>query len=210
MGASSIAEPDLDYMRGFHARTGAFARRYDRQLSSRFPRPTIAPAAGRLDDEHIVALHLDLEGCAIFLPPAPAPLDPVPADRARLAARGTERRHAPMLREHHGRHRLEESHTALSAVAAAMPSGTTAAAADAVLLEPHGEAPFEHLRVRQPRIGHVRLHDAGSVEIGPRAGSAGNCLVILVAGVAEGEVVHRALRSSEHSERAVQRIGDRL
>ena len=45
---------------------------------------------------------------------------------------------------------------------------------------------------------------------GPAPGAAADGLVVLVAIVAEGEVVHRALRRGQHPERAVQRVGDAL
>ncbi len=89
-------------------------------------------------------------------------------------------------------------------------AGAAAAAADRERLEAHRKAPLEHLRIGQPRIGHVRLHRARAVEIGTGARAARDRLVVLVPGVAEREVVHRALRGREHAERAVQRIGDRL
>ena len=42
------------------------------------------------------------------------------------------------------------------------------------------------------------------------AGTAANCLVVLIAVVAEREIVHRALRRRLHAKRAEQGIGDAL
>ncbi len=94
--------------------------------------------------------------------------------------------------------------------------GAARAGADRVALQPHREAELEHLGVGQARVGHVGLHDAvpskpptrpsASNAAGARA--AGDRLVVLVARVAEGEVVHRALAGRHHAERAVERVGD--
>ncbi len=96
------------------------------------------------------------------------------------------------------------------AVAAAMPPAPPLPLPDRERLEPHRKAPFEHLGIGEPRIGHVRLHDARAVEVRTGAGAARDRLVVLVRVVAEREVVHRPLRGRQHAERAVQRVGDRL
>ena len=74
----------------------------------------------------------------------------------------------------------------------------------------HREPVLEDLRIGQPAVGHVRLHRAGPVRRGARARPAGDRLVILMAVVAEREIVHRALRSRQHAQRAVQRIRHHL
>src|SRR5262249_62278151 len=105
-------------------------------------------------------------------PPPVAPLDPIPADCARLSACDTERSDAPVIREHDRGHRLEEAPSPLAAVAAAMAPGAPAAAPDAIRLEPDGKAPLQHFRIGEARVGHVRLHHARAVEIRARAGAA--------------------------------------
>ena len=49
-----------------------------------------------------------------------------------------------------------------------------------------------------------------SVEAVARAGAAADRFVILMACIAEGEIVHRALRGRQHAQRAEQRIHDGL
>ena len=56
----------------------------------------------------------------------------------------------------------------------------------------------------------MRVHGARAVEAGARAGAAAQRLVVLVARVAEREVVHRALRAGARVERGEQRVGDAL
>ena len=108
-------------------------------------------------------------------------------------------------------HRLEEAHAPDRAVAAAPLAAPPLPRRIAKLLEQHREAPFQHLGVGEARVGHVRVH-ATSVPSKPfaRARAAADGFVILVAVVAEGEVVHRALRGAHHAERAVERVGDAL
>src|SRR5690606_31945705 len=73
-----------------------------------------------------------------------------------------------------------------------------------------GQSPLEHLGVGQARVGHVGLHDGGAGEAvaGPRSGGDG--LVVLVAGVAEGDVVHGAGALRLDAERRVEGAGDGL
>src|ERR1700682_6353056 len=112
-----------------------------------------------------------------------------------------------MVGEHGRGHSLEKPNAPLSAVAAMMPAGAAASAAHPECLKSHRKTPFENLWIGEPRVGHVRLHHAGAVEIGSRARAAGDRLVVLVGFVAEGEVVHRALRRGERAEGTVERVG---
>ena len=53
---------------------------------------------------------------------------------------------------------------------------------------------IQSLRSGETTVGHMRVDGARAVEIGTGAGAAANGLVILGRFVAEGEIVHRALR----------------
>ena len=53
----------------------------------------------------------------------------------------------------------------------------------------------------------MALHDAGAVKRGACAGAARDGFVVLVFVIAEREIGHRAVRASEHAERAVEAIG---
>ena len=56
----------------------------------------------------------------------------------------------------------------------------------------------------------MRVDGAGSVEIGAGTSTAANGLVVLVGIVAEGEIIHRALRGCHLAHRAEERVGDDL
>ena len=84
------------------------------------------------------------------------------------------------------------------------------AAADVEILQHDGKAALQHLRIGQARVGHMRVHRRRAVEAGARRRAGADRLVILMGRVAEGEVVHRALRGAERAERAEQRVGHRL
>src|SRR5487761_1874345 len=60
--------------------------------------------------------------------------------------------------------------------------------------EQYRKAPLQHFGIGEPGVGHVRVDRRRAVEARTGAGSAADGLVILVARVTEGEVVHRALR----------------
>src|SRR5690606_27350211 len=93
------------------------------------------------------------------------------AERAASAAVGEDR----------GGHRFEKAHPSHATVAAAPAAVAARADADRVAVEPYREAQLEHLRVGEPGVRHVRLHDAGPVESGARARAAGDRLVVLIA-----------------------------
>ena len=154
--------------------------------------------------------HLRFEGRVEVLGLAGGALYPVAPDGRGFAAGDTERRHAPVIRQHHRRHRLQESHAPLDAIATAMFARTARAAPDPERFEPHREAPLQHFRIREPRVGHVSLHGVGSVEVRAGARAAADGLVVLMLVVAEREVVHGALARREHAERAVEAVRDDL
>src|SRR5918999_2933531 len=97
-----------------------------------------------------------------------------------------------------------------SALSAPPRAATARAGPDREALQQHREAPFQHFGVGEAGIGHVRVDATGAVETLARARAAADGFVILVRVIAEGEVVHRALRRTHHAERAVQRVGDAL
>ena len=137
-------------------------------------------------------------------------LDPVPAERARLAAGQAERRDAAVPGQRADGHRLAEPQPPDTAVAAVPAAPAAAARPDPVGLHQHRVAPLEHLGVGEPGVGHLGLHHVGAVEAVARARAAGHRLVVLVPLVAERHVVHRARTLRHHAQRRVQRPGDDL
>ena len=79
-----------------------------------------------------------------------------------------------------------------------------------VRLQAHRKAKLQDFGVGESRVGHVGLHGVASVEIGARAGTSCDCLVILQAVVAESQIVHCALGGREYPQRSIQRIYDAL
>ena len=82
------------------------------------------------------------------------------------------------------------------------------AAPDFVALQQDREPELQDLGVGQARVGHVGLHHgrSGIAVAGTAAPRDG--LVVLVAGVAEGEVVHGGLAARHHAQGAEQCVGD--
>ena len=77
----------------------------------------------------------------------------------------------------------------------------------------HRVAGFEHLRVGQAGVGHVRVHGTGPVEVQPRAGAAANRLVVperLRPAAPEQEIVHRSLARRHDPERAEDHVYEAL
>src|SRR3977135_4438472 len=87
---------------------------------------TETAAAGRLDHENIAGVHFDgarrAELLANTLGRGSRAVAPVASERARRSTADAERRYAPVVGEHHRRHRLEKAHAPLRAVAPMMPA----------------------------------------------------------------------------------------
>src|SRR6266404_9272498 len=133
-----------------------------RATSLRLP---VSPAARRFDDEDVAGRHLGIVGAAESLDAPVLALNIVAPQRPRLAAGRAIGRHAAVAGEDGRGHRLAEAYPADYAVAAAMAAAPAAAAPDAEALHQHRKAPFENLRVGQPRIGHMGMYGVGAVEI---------------------------------------------
>ena len=132
----------------------------------------------------------------------------VAADLAGLAASHAEGAVGAAVGQDAGGHGFQEADAAQAAVTAAPAPCTARARADLVAVQAHREAELQHLGVGQARVGHVGLHHAGAGKALARAGAAGHCLVVLVALVAKGEVVHGALAGRHDAQCTQQRIGD--
>jgi len=64
--------------------------------------------------------------------------------------------------------------------------------------------------VGEPGVGHVGLHAAGPPESLSCPATAGDGFVVLAATVTEGEIVHRSLSGSHHTETGKQQVANRL
>ena len=82
--------------------------------------------------------------------------------------------------------------------------------ADGEFFQQHRITRFQNLRIGEARIGHMRVHRRHAVEIASRARAAADGFIILMARIAEGEIVHRALARGEHAQASEQRIHHRL
>jgi hypothetical protein len=63
-------------------------------------------------------------------------------------------------------HPFEEADGAADAVAGAPFALAAGTGADVEILQYHRITEFEHFRVGEPRVGHVRMHGVGAVEAG--------------------------------------------
>src|SRR3981189_476854 len=153
----------------------------------------VSPATGGGDDEHIAHRHLRLpDRPEDFLPPA-VPLDVILSGRARAAAGHAEGARLAAIAQDGGRHRGEEAYPSHAALAAAPPAGTAGTFANFEGLHAHRELGLKYVGVHETEIGHVDLDHTRTGETGPRAGTACNRFIVLVAGIAESEVIHGAL-----------------
>ena len=115
-----------------------------------------------------------------------------------------------MAGEQRAIHPLAETDAAMRSVPALPLARAARATADMEILENHGEAEFEDLGIGQARVGHVGVHARRAVPARPGRRTGADRLVILILVVAEGEVVHGALRASHRAERTEEAVRDRL
>ena len=142
----------------------------------------------------------------------------VNAGRSGLAAIHAKRATVAAIGEDAGRHWRKKADAAHPAVAPRPAAATARVGTNGKAVQPHRKTELQNLRVGQPGIGHVGLHHACAakaayqgpriVEHAARTTAARNGFVILVAGVAEREVVHGALAGRHHAQRSQQGIGD--
>src|SRR5690606_11666259 len=123
-----------------------------------------ASAAGRLDAQAITRCERERGMARDGLDAAVGTLDRVATPRARAAAGEAPGRDAPALAEQRDRQRCERLVAPHEPVAASPAPGSTAAAPQRELEQPHREARLEHFGVGDPRVGHVDVNAARARE----------------------------------------------
>src|SRR3546814_19983470 len=83
-------------------------------------------------------------------------------------------------------------------------------ATDGEAFEQNRKSRLQYFGIGKPAVGHVGLDRAGAVEVRPGPSAAGDRFVILVALVAEGEIVHRPLARRQRAAGGDERVGDDL
>ena len=106
--------------------------------------------------------------------------------------------------------RIDSGQAARGPITATLRTHAARAFSNRKLLQQHREAHFQHFGIGQSAVGHVALYHRGAGEVRARTGAARDRLVILVAIVAEGEIVHCPLRRRLRAQRAEQCVGDDL
>jgi hypothetical protein len=168
--------------------------------------PTVTSTAGRLDDQPVAGLHrasvhgTQLDRFAVRTNHA------LSASCSRLATSHAERRHHAVLCQQGQLCIFEKHDLTLEAVAASPSTCTARPGAHAESLDTHRVTVLENLRVRDARVGHVRVHGARAVVVRTRATTPAQCLVVAVTRVAEDQVVHRTLAAGGEFQRLDQRV----
>src|SRR6185312_851758 len=147
--------------------------------------PAVTARCRRLDDDGFTGVDGRLVASLQPLHAAILAADPVLADLARLAAVEAERPHPAMAGQNRAFHSFEEADGPADAVPG-MPSAFAARIfADVKILE-HGRiAEFQHFRIGEAGVGHVRVNRIGAVEAGPGRRAGADRLVILIFRIAE-------------------------
>ena len=105
---------------------------------------------------------------------------------------------------------MAEADDAFGAVTPLPLALATRATADFESLQDHRITELQHFRVGQPRIGHMRVNGTRAIKTRTRTRAATDGFVILIFRIAEIGVVHGALCRRHRTQRAEQRIGNRL
>src|SRR5262245_31640163 len=135
---------------------------------------------------------------------------PVFADLPGLAAREPKWSYPAMTGQNGAFHLFEKTYGATDAVARMPLAAAARSGANVKVLKHHGIAELENLRVGQARIRHMRMDRVRAVKSGARGRTGADRLVVLVALIAEIEIVHGALRGGECSECPEKAVGHRL
>ena len=170
----------------------------------------VAARSRRLDDDGFAGV--DGRGVAAgeLFNAAVLPPHRIFADLTVAAAGKPERRHAAVAGQDGAFHFFQKADGADDAVAGVPLAAAAGAFADVEILEQDRIAEFQNFRIGQPRVGHVGVHGVGAGKAGTRRRAGADRLVILVARIAEIEIVHGALRRRHRAERTEQAIGHLL
>ena len=115
--------------------------------TARAPKPA---AAGGLNNEHVVHIHLHLTEVTEIFTGTRLALDPIFCSCARLAPGHAMGAIHSIVRQDRRGHRLEKTNTAVGAVATTKFAFATRADIDSVGVHAHRVAKFQHFRIRQP------------------------------------------------------------
>src|SRR5699024_10220488 len=116
------------------------------------------------EDEYVARRDLDRVATGHFFALAIGAFHPLVSWLPVISAGHAVWRYATMTGQEGDRHRIEELQAAYRPVATVPTPEAAASVPDRKLFERDVVAQFEHFRVGEARIGHVRLHDIGAVE----------------------------------------------
>lgn len=104
------------------------------------------------------------------------------------------------------RHHFQKPHGAAYSVATAVSSAATGTLPDSEFFHQNRKTDLKYLGIGKTGVRHVRMHRVGAVKIGTGTGAATDRFVILDRLITPDKIVHGALRSGNHAQRAVERI----
>src|SRR5215831_9497527 len=143
-------------------------------------RLAVSSRARGLDNDRLAGLQGGRVGALQALHAAVQTAHPVLADLARLAACKAERPHTAVAGQDGAFHRFEKPDGAADAIAG-IPFPTPAGAgADVEILKQYRVAEFQHLRIGETRIRHMRVYRVGAVKPRPRRRAGADRLVIQI------------------------------
>src|SRR6218665_3481615 len=153
----------------------------------------VAAATGGFDNDGV--LGIELHGLARFEMNhrAISLLDPVHPQTSSIAAGHAKRCDAAVVRQYRDGHWLQETDAPACTVTTTVRAISAAAFANPVALQQNRITKLKDLRIRDPRVRHVRMDRARAVECRACAAAARYGFHVLVLIIAERQDIHRAL-----------------
>ena len=115
-----------------------------------------------------------------------------------------------MVGEDHRVHLLQKTCAPPHPITAMMTATPAGPGAHLETLQQHRIPPFQHLRVCQTAVRHMRMNSVRPIEIGTSPRPTTQRFIILIIFIAIDKVIHRSLRCRHHPQRTIQRIRDNL
>ena len=135
---------------------------------------------------------------------------PILANLASLATGKPEGAYPSMAGQDRTFHLFQETDRPANSIAGVPFAAPARAGPDVEIFEHDRVAEFENLGICQPGVGHMRVDRIGAIKSRARGRTGADRFVILIAGVAEIEIVHGALGRGKRPERAEKAVGHRL
>ena len=157
-----------------------------------------ATSRRRLDNKGVTGAHFYTVTARELINVTIHALNPVAPTLPIATTRDTPRRSDTAAAKDGGSHWFEANNSPERAISTSPLSSAATTATDAERFESHRKSPFQHFRIRQTRVGHVRVHSCFAIEAWTCWCAGTDRFIILMMLVAKSKIVLRMNSRQRH------------